>query len=189
MTNQMSPLPSPPAWARTEQPKLWPYYDGFPRQYRINQRTGKFMRGTHDLGAELMMIPFAHHWDCGAMGKGVERWGFGLQVWLDVAFVDADGFASICSLKKDSATNLHIRLQQIYKAMADPCGYRLRLSLEPIEAEEGIYYVCQVDDTQLVTEAECTAIKKFRESAQFQFLLMGETTRGPHDELPDGSDY
>jgi hypothetical protein len=177
-------LPPPPIWARrAEQPK-WPYYDGFPRQYRVNQETGKFMRGTDDLGASLTLIIFDHHWETGAMGKGVERWGFGLQVWLDLAFIDEDGFASICSLKKDSATNVHSRLQDIYKAGAAPHCYRLTLSLRPVEAADGIYYVTQVADTRLVSEAEWTAVKAFRESDQFDFHLIGETTKGPHDELP-----
>lgn len=189
MNNQY--LPPPPVWAKRQDQPTWPYYDGFPRQYRVNQETGNFMRGTEDLGAELELIIFDFHWAAGAMGKGVERWGFGLQVWLDVGFVDADGFASICSLKKDSATNLHVRLQQIYKAGAAPHCYRIRLSLEPVEAEDGIYYVAQVADVQLVTEAQWNAVKQFCDSGRFQFLLMGETTKGPHDELPkfDGSVY
>lgn len=184
-----SKIPTPPAWAKTDEKPQWPYYDGFPRQYRVNQETGKFMRGTADLGASLDIIVFDSRWDAGAMGKGVERWGFGLQVWLDVAFIDADGFASILSLKKDSATNLHIHLQEIYKAGTTPRSYTLRLELEPVAAKEGTYYVAQVGLVQLTTEAQYTALKRFALSEQFDWLLLGETTKGPHDELPDGSEY
>ena len=183
-----APLPQPPTWAKTEKP-TWPYYDGFPRQYRVNQQTGKFMRGTEDLGASLDVIIFDHHWETGAMGKGVERWGFGLQVWLDAAFIDPDGFASILSLKKESATNLHVKLQEIYKAGTTPMSYRLRLELEPVEAEDGTYFVAQIGLINLNTEAQYNALKAFAESDQFAFHLIGETTKGPHDELPDGSEY
>jgi len=181
-------LPKAPKWEKTQKPE-WPHYDGFPRQYRVNQETGKFMRGSADLGTELMVQVFDRHWAVGAMGKGVERWGFGLQVWLDVAFVDEDGVASVLSLKKDSASNLHVCLQEIERRGSTPMSYALRLELDPVEAQEGIYYVVQVMEVLVRSEREYKALKAFRESAEFRIHLIGEATKGPHDELPDGSDY
>ncbi|MEM1153646.1 MAG: hypothetical protein AAGI44_05865 [Pseudomonadota bacterium] len=190
MTNQTPPLPEVPYWGKASASEpTWPFYDQLPRQYRVNQQTGLFMRGSQDLGSELKLTVFDCRWDTGAMGKGVERWGFGLQIWLDVAFVDEQGFVSICSMKKDSATNLHIQLQEIYRSGAAPYCYGIHLRLDEMQGQDGTYFVARVADTRTTKEIEYKAIHAFVASNQFTWLLLGETTKGPHDDLPDGSDY
>ena len=177
-------LPKAPAWDK-HSTSDWPHYDGFPRQYRVNQETGAFMLGSVDLGAELVVQVFGYHWETGQMGKGVERWGFGQQVWLDLAFVDENGFASILSLKKDSATNMHVRLQDLERrgSKDSPMCYAMRLGLEEIEAHDGTYYVVQVEEVLLRSERDYQRLKAFRDSEVFQIHLIGETTKGPLDDF------
>jgi hypothetical protein len=159
-----------PAWAIEEQPALT--FDGVPRQYRFDGEVGEFLVGEIGAGKAISIQLFNRRLVTG------ERWGRPNQTWIDLAFVDEQGVVGVMALKKESAINLietftsDLRLTS--HSRLHPSAVRLGLRAVEREGEDGTYWVVEVSDWELVTQAEFDQVRHFAESGEFRWVFLGE---------------
>jgi len=160
-----------PAHAQVEQEGrvIW---SGAPRFYKADRQEGGFYVGSDFKGEELTCQIFDWRWD------NSERWGRAGQSWLDLALVDGDGVAAILALNKDSAVNVFdflISLKQTGASAIDPPALSVTLGFVRRETQEGeAYYLVDVRAWQFASEADWLKVAAFRDTRQFNWVLVGE---------------
>ena len=160
-----------PDWAKTEKNEGI-IYEGFPLSYRFDGGDGNFYLGSESLGQDLGIHAFDYAWEY------AQRWGFPPQSWLDIAFVNANGVASVCSFKKDSAVNLLVFLTELKSRGLALDAIWLGLRAKPMKSQvdgaESTYFVVEVEFWRLVAQDHWASVRAFKDSEIFKFELIGE---------------
>lgn len=160
-----------PEWAKTERVDgvIWA---GAPRFYRVDRGEGQFYVGTEAKGETLQAQVFDWRWDY------ARRWGRNEQTWLDLAFVDSEGVASILAINKASAVNVFdflISLKQTNHSEIDSSSLRIVFGLQELQTIEALaYYQIRVESWTFVSQKEWLDVAKFRDSRAFAWVLTGE---------------
>lgn len=147
----------------------WPIYEGIPRQYLFDGGEGLFKCAEDWIGEYISIHPFDYQF------APVRRWGRLRQSWLDLLFVDKEGFVSILCLKKASAVNLHQILLECRKNGLDYCSLQLNLKAEPRTGLDGSsWYVVGVPIVTYVDPERVERLRQFKAEGKYSFTVTGE---------------
>lgn len=154
----------------------YPVWAGSPRQYRFDGNTGLYVCAGTEM-AVLKMQPFDYRW------REEERWGRPYQAWLDVAFVDGNGFVSQISLKKDSALAVHeliLGTKDVEGSEVALCAVECKLTQHRREvegAELSAFFVVDVLSMGYVRKKRFEQVRDFAQMGCFEWQLIGEVER------------